>query len=481
MIFKGYLFGALYGIFCLCLALVFYKLGMPKKYTRKTVHILVGFEWFILYHFLGAGVHFLAVCIFFMILLAVSYRGRLLPMISSDADNAPGTVYYGVAMTSVAIVGCFLPEVMLPFGVGIMCTSLGDGAAGAVGQLVKKHNPRVYQNKTLFGTLANLLVSFTASLLLSHFYDMGITALGCLCIALVSVGLELIVGRGLDNIAVTWGATALAYAFMYTAEIWNYVIPIVLTPFIIALVIERKALTKWGIALAAMLDLVVSICLGNFGFIILLAFLGGSIAIDKIKKRAKNHGREETAKGDCRDAIQVIANGLVPFATACGFVFSGGNPAFAVAFVASLAEAFADTAASGLGAFSRRAYDPFRRRECTGGISGGMSVIGTLSSLVGAFLIGALAMLVSGFSFGVKYFLIASLTAFLGAIIDSMLGSLVQVKYRCPVCGTLTEKQTHCDNPTARECGLSFVDNDVVNITSGFITALIAFVLAMLI
>ena len=166
MILKGYLFGALYGIACLCLALVLYKLGMPKKYTRKTVHILVGFEWFILYHFLGAGVHFLAVCLFFLALLAIAYRGRLLPMISSDADNAPGTVYYAVAMTGVAIVGCFVPEVMLPFGIGIMCTSLGDGAAGAVGQLVEKHNPRIYKNKTLLGALANLVVSFVASLLL---------------------------------------------------------------------------------------------------------------------------------------------------------------------------------------------------------------------------------------------------------------------------------------------------------------------------
>ena len=44
MIIKGYLFSILYGIVCLGISLVLYKLGLDKKYTRKAVHILVGFE-----------------------------------------------------------------------------------------------------------------------------------------------------------------------------------------------------------------------------------------------------------------------------------------------------------------------------------------------------------------------------------------------------------------------------------------------------
>ena len=103
MILKGYLFGIGYALVCLLLSLALYKFGLPKKYTRKVVHILVGFEWMILYHFMGAGVHFLAVCIIFLVLLTVAYKGKLMPMISSDSDNAPGTVYYAIAMTGVAL------------------------------------------------------------------------------------------------------------------------------------------------------------------------------------------------------------------------------------------------------------------------------------------------------------------------------------------------------------------------------------------
>ncbi|MBR5448862.1 MAG: DUF92 domain-containing protein, partial [Clostridia bacterium] len=422
MILKGYLFGVLYGVLCLVLALVAYKLGLPKKYTRKIVHILVGFEWVILYHYLGATYHFLTVCLFFLALLLVAYFAKLMPMISSEDENSPGTVYYAVAMTGVAIVALLEPRVMLPFGIAIACTSIGDGFAGVIGQLIKKHNPKIYRNKSLFGSLANLLASFLSALILSYVYGMGLTVWHCLALALLAVGVELIAGHGIDNIAITWLVTATGYLLMYVPGAGDYILPIILTPFIIAFVLEKKALTVWGTLAAILMDVIVSIAFGNFGFVILVAFFGGSILVDKFKKRALNVSRaDETAKRGTRDAVQVMANGLVATATACAFVFSKGNPIFAVAFVASMAEAFADTAASGLGAFSKTAFDPFRWRKCTGGISGGMSVIGTLAALAASFDLSCLAFLMAWDSFPVKYALIAMISAFVGTVFDSLL------------------------------------------------------------
>ena len=107
MIFWGYIGALSYGILCLLISMVAYKAGVPKRYTRKIVHILVGFEWVILYHTMGVGIHFIAVCLIFTALLAVSYKKSLMPMISSDGDNAPGTVYYGLSMTAMAIASLF--------------------------------------------------------------------------------------------------------------------------------------------------------------------------------------------------------------------------------------------------------------------------------------------------------------------------------------------------------------------------------------
>ncbi len=473
MIIKGYIFSILYALVCLALAFVAYKFGLPKKYSRKMVHILVGAEWIILSHYVGASYHFLAVCLLFTVILAVAHFKNLMPMISSESDNAPGTVYYAVAMSIMAVICLFVDEMMYPFGIGVFCTSVGDGFAGIVGQLAKKHNPKVYKNKSLLGTLANFASSSLVAIVFREALDLNLTILQCLAIGVLSVGLELITVFGLDNIAITLGVSLLAYAFINYPAINAYTVPIIVTPLIIAAVLEKKVLTKTGLLFAMVLDAVISLILGNFGFVMLCAFLFGSVIIDKIKSLKKKEDTI-TKKGDCRDAIQVMANGLVPMMMA--LLYSGtGHFAFVVGYIAALAEAFADTAASGFGVFASKVYDVFRMKETKPGLSGGMSVIGTASSLCAAIAISTIALAFD--IVNIKFMLIIAGAAFLGAVFDSMLGSLLQVKFECKTCGEITEREIHCKKPTKKCAGFYFFDNDVVNFFSGFFAAVLAAVL----
>lgn len=469
-ILKGYLFSVFYAFACLLIALVAYKLGVPKKYSRKFVHIFVGAEWIILSYYMKATYHFLIVCIFFTLLLAVSHFKNLMPMISSESDNAPGTVYYGIAMSIMATITLFVPNMLVPFGIGVLCTSIGDGFAGVFGQLIKKHNPKIYKNKSFFGSLANFISSTLVALIISLAFDMGLEIWQCVIIGLFAVGLELITVFGLDNITITLGCSFLAYAFVYFPIINNFIIPIVFTPLIIALVVEKKVLTRWGLALALLLDVVISLILGNFGLVMLMAFLFGSVAIDKVKGKRKIKDTV-TKKGERRDSVQVLANGLIPMLMA--LMYSGtGNFAFVVGFVASLAEAFADTSASGIGAFSKNVFDIFKMKKIKPGLSGGVSLIGTFASLFGALLIGLIP-----FAFGItslRVYLIVVVSAFLGCVFDSFLGSVLQVKYKCSVCGDLTEREVHCNKRTEKFSGFEFFDNDVVNLCGTLFAAVIA-------
>ena len=467
----GYISAFVYGLLCIALGVLLYKLGVPKKYTRKTVHILVGFEWVILHHFFGATIHTLIVCLSFTALLLITYFAKMLPAMSSDSDNAPGTVYYGVSMSIMATVSLFLPQMMIPFGIGVFCTSVGDGFAGVVGQAVKRMNPTVFKNKSLFGTLANFLFSFAVAEFFSISFDLSLSHLSCFFIAFLAVGLELIGIFGLDNIFMTVGISFFSYSLIYHYDsLINFVIPILLTPFVITLVTEKRALTGKGLFVALVLDLVVSLTLANFGFTLLLLFLFCSVLIDKIKKKKK---AEDTVskKGECRDEIQVIANGLIPAVLALLFAITR-EQVFIVAYIASLAEAFGDTAASGFGVFSSKTYDLFKLRRCQSGISGGMSFVGTFASLVAAFLLSLVSI-----AFGVadmRIVLIATAAAFLGVIFDSFLGSLLQIKYKCNSCGMLTEREIHCGTRTEKHSGFAFFDNDVVNISSGAFASAVA-------
>ncbi len=481
MILKGYFFSIIFAFICLLLSALLYRIGLPRKYCRKTVHILVGFEWFILYHFFGAGLHFTVVCVVFLAILALTYKSKLMYMISSDADNSPGTVYYALAMTGVSLLSCFIPEIALPFGIGVMCTSIGDGFAGVFGQIKSRFNPKIYGEKTLFGGIANFVLSTVCALILSGVYDVGLSLGQCIFIGVLSCELELITGLGLDNISITWSTTALAYGFMYFKSMGNYIVPIILTPLIFAFAFKKRALTSGGLISAFILDIIISVSLGNFGFVLLSAFFMCSVFVDKIKKSHKNNGRVgESQKGDCRDYVQVLANGLVPGICAIAYLITK-NTIFVVAFVASLAEAFADTTASGLGSLSDTAFDPFRWKSCDKGISGGMSIIGTTSSLVASLSISLIALVFGKFDFGITAFIVASVCGFLGCIFDSLLGSLVQIKYRCSVCDKLTEKELHCNQKTTKESGWALVDNDIVNITSTAFSSLAAVIIILLI
>ncbi|MBO5315148.1 MAG: DUF92 domain-containing protein [Clostridia bacterium] len=482
MIVKGYIFSILYVLICVAGALLLHKIGVPKKYTRKFVHIFVGFEWVILNHFFGPSIHFTMVCILFTILLAADYKMKLVPAMSSDGDNAPGTVYYAVAMTVLSIVSLFEPRIMLPFGIAVFCTSFGDGLAGVLGQAVKKHNPKVYGSKSIVGTLTNFFVCFFVPFAFGYFYDYPIELWHCLIIAIFAAEIELFVSKGLDNIVITLSVALLAFSLVFYPVINSGLLAVMLTPVIIALAYSKKAMTLGGIVLAVIMDIIITVSLGNFGFCVLITFFTGSVIVDKIKKRGKKAKQKEIEpiekRGDCRDVVQVFANGGVAMIAAIAYLISG-EMVFVFAFCASLAEAFADTAASGLGFFAKRTYDVFRLKKCEGGLSGGMSLLGTFSSLAASAVISLVVLL-----FGVvdaAGFAIIFVSGFLGSVFDSMLGSLLQVKYRCTVCKSIVEREVHCGAKTEKYRGLSFISNDTVNLFSTFFAAAMAVVIFVLI
>ncbi len=478
MIFWGYATSLLYGILCLLLSVFAYKLGMPKRYTRKIVHILVGFEWVILYHFLGIGAHFVAVCLIFTLLLAITYWKKLFVMISSDSDNAPGTVYYGLSMTAMAIASLFFEDFVFAFGVAVFCTSVGDGFAGVLGAAFKRVNVKIYKNKTLVGTASVFTFSFVSILLFSHIYELGLSIMQAALISMLASGIELISERGLDNISLPLSTAVLTYLFMRSDAVMDYVVPIVLTPFVIALVSSLKLLTKKGIVIAVILDLAVSVSLGNFGFVLLLSFLLLSVLIDKVKKSVKGKKDDITKKTGARDSVQVVANGIIPAFFAILYLFTN-EFVFVLAYSTALAECFADTAASGIGMLSKSAFDPFRMKKVSVGISGGMSLLGTFGSLslAFAFLMIPLAFYVMPFELCV----LCALCAFLGAVIDSMLGSLLQAKFKCPSCDAITEKEEHCGIKTELSSGIKWLTNDIVNLISCIFASLLSIVSFLLV
>jgi uncharacterized membrane protein len=128
----------------------------------------------------------------------------------------------------------------------------------------------------------------------------------------------------------------------------------------------------------------------------------------------------------------------------------------------ALAAAAADTWATSIG--SRSALNPrliWSGRTVPAGTSGGMTASGTAAAAAGALLLGTVGALTSGMP---ALLPTATLVGFLGMVVDSTLGALLQGRFHCAACNTASEWQVHrCGRATARTSGITWLNNDVVN------------------
>ncbi len=241
------------------------------------------------------------------------------------------------------------------------------------------------------------------------------------------------------------------------------------------IVIYKKSLTKPGAILAAGIIMLLTFCVGlkNMTFL-LVAFFAISAADHAVKhKKAPLAEKEEEKHG--RRFIQVAANGLVACLMAVIFSLTE-NDAFMIAYIAVLAESLADSLASDIGIFSKKApVDICRLKRTQPGISGGISLLGSMSALAGSVFMAIYAALIRGFI--LKEFLIIAAAPMIGMFFDSILGSLFQIRYQCEVCGKLTEKKVHCHVPCKRVEGPRFLDNNAVNFFGNLMAAAAAYLL----
>ncbi len=212
--------------------------------------------------------------------------------------------------------------------------------------------------------------------------------------------------------------------------------------------------------------------------ILLLTFFITSTVLSRAFKQRKQGLDEKFSKGHERDAGQVFGNGGVATLCAALHFFYPESTLPWIGFAASLAAVNADTWATELGVLN-----PHPPRIITNlkkvvekGTSGGISIAGTLSALVGSGIIGYLAYYFqplpqapSGMNilYGLdeKILTIVTLAGLAGSLFDSFLGATVQAMYYCPTDKKETEKYPlhTCGTQTIHIRGWSWLNNDWVN------------------
>jgi uncharacterized protein (TIGR00297 family) len=242
---------------------------------------------------------------------------------------------------------------------------------------------------------------------------------------------------------------------------------------LIALVAYRAgALSAGGAAAAFVVGAIVFGTQGWPGAAVLLAFFFPSTLLSRFGAARKRALRELSKQGP-RDAWQVLANGAT--AALAAILAPHGGLRFACAFAGAFAAASADTWGTEIGTLSRRPpVSALTLRPVAPGISGGITPLGMLATLGGAFCVALVARLG-----GVAPFWPVALGGVAGAAADSLLGASLQALRWCPSCARECETNPHdCGTATQLRRGLRWLENDGVNLSATLCGAVFAFVLA---
>jgi len=99
-------------------------------------------------------------------------------------------------------------------------------------------------------------------------------------------------------------------------------------------------------------------------------------------------------------------------------------------------------------------------------MSGGVTALGFLGTLLASTAIGIIAALVAviGGASPLEIVLVAITGGVVGSVADSLVGATLQRKAVCVVCGKPSENFVHCGEPTKQQSGLSHIDNNIVNL-----------------
>ncbi|MEO6941060.1 MAG: DUF92 domain-containing protein [Candidatus Kapaibacterium sp.] len=245
---------------------------------------------------------------------------------------------------------------------------------------------------------------------------------------------------------------------------------------IIAIIAFRlRSLSLSGAIASAVVGTIIFAIGGFSAAVLLITFFASSSLLSRLP------GNEGVAIDKSpRDWKQVAANGLVPM---LAMLLLATVPRLreeaTLLFLGAIATSTADTWATEIGTrFGKKTLDLTTLRVTIRGTSGGVSLTGSVASLLGALLIGIMASVHFPYSElcelqEIPVLQIITLAGFLGALSDSLLGSGLQGKFACSVCETHTEEHYHCGQRTILKRGFSFFSNNKINLISSLIGAII--------
>lgn len=441
-----------------------------KEFTRKFIHIMVG-NWVFLYPFYTKLWALLFVPMVFILINTLSLKYALIEAMERDENDGYGTVYYAISLTIMAYCSFMLNEPIILY-VGTLIMTYGDGFAAIIGKKFGKNVPiRSFPNKSWAGSLTVLLISFFVIIGSLLYFQSDLKVIEILIIGIIgsfaSCFIELTATKGMDNLTLPLGVGSLVY-MLTLSNIYSSLGIMLLMSIILGYAYKKKSINLDGSIMAMLVGLTLFV-LGTLEIFccLIMFFVFGSL-ISKITNPTKDLAESKQEFTGARTSEQVFANALLPTILVWLNHLSPGNNTHMLVAFALFSTSFADTFASELGMlFNSRVVSILDFKQMPAGVSGGISLPGTVSGLFGAFIGASFAI-----NYGITSVIVVSLLGFFGMILDSYLGAKFQRKFK--VDGDILD---FSKGKSVLISGYSWISNNTVNVLSQAIILIIAFLI----
>lgn len=451
------------------------KTKLDAEVIRKLEHIATGASWAIGYIFIGLSYHLIIINAISVALLAVTTFGNLMKSVErADAKKSYGLLYFGISTLAVIVVAVIIGSQKLYLLSGVVYYSMifGDGLAPLVARACKKFNVTVFEPKTAAGVVTVAVMGTLSAVVFNAIFKLELSVPFMISVGCLAAMTELYGMKGLDNVTIEVGGFLYVLMYFYGLVNTAMIVVLIVSPWLTIVAGASKSLTLGGSITSFIYVLACAYCGGLPVVITIYVLFAISAVLSKVTTKKFNQMQGvEKAKAP-RDGYQILANSAIALMLLVFYkIFD--HKAFLIANYVVLCEEFADSVCSDVGRLSKRnPVDILRFKRIQPGISGGVSLLGSICGLVGC----AIAVLVP-FLFKemtLAHAAIALAMGFVGTLVDSVLGSAFQVLYKCNVCGKYTEKETCCEAPATQVKGATFVTNSLVNLTTGMIVGLFA-------
>ncbi len=415
---------------------------------RKLLHIVAILSCAYAIHYSKHFVQLSYVFLFFSVALFFVIKKKLL--------LAQTGTSYGIALFPLSFFVLlqmkFLNHDQVVFAV--LTLGIADAAAGLIGFHFAKYKIKFLQEeKSVLGFL-----SFFVCTLLIYIFLFPQTQYNFLLIpviAFIPALSELFSYKGSDNLT-----TPLITAIWIYCIQENYVLPsdvpvmiIIVLSFLAFLAYKKNWLTVSGAMAALFVGVYIAVLTHVLYLIPLAIFLGTGSMASKLNVQTKEKNG--------RDAIQVFANGLVAMICISLFALTK-NRIYELCYFSTIAISMSDTLSSEIGKYYKQAtYNIIGFHQMEVGLSGGISIAGTIAGFIAAVVIAICCYLI--FPLTIFQTGLIAAVGFIGMLVDSVLGSLFQAKYKDSN-NVITEIKT-----TQLIKGYAWCTNDAVNILSNLL------------